>query len=163
MRRTISIGILIGSFLLAACSGSPSGSNSPAGTGSGGGAAGGGGSGGGGATELPPAANLTIADPSGGTGPFAIANLERLVLTVDGSHLGPGEHAVRLDVTSPGGTLYAQLRSSLAVGQDGRGRTTTSLQVRGSVIESFQQAGSWQLVVHVDGAPMAAASVELTE
>ncbi len=153
MSRTISIAILVGSALLAACHGSanPSPPSAP-----GDGAPGGG-------TATAPSAVLNVANASGATGPFAVANLETLAISVDGAHLSPGSHAVRLDVTSPGGTLYAQFPATLVAGQDGQGRATATLQVRGSVIESFQQVGSWRFVADVDGVPLAAASVELTE
>ncbi len=185
MRRTFSIGLLLGSFMLAACHGSsgapsPTGGGAPGGgTGStvpgagapaptapdGGGSPGGGSAGGGsaGGAAAAPSAALAVADPAGGTGPFTLADLDRLVVSVDGANLIPGAHAVRVDVSSPAGTLYAQLRATLVASVDGTGRATAALQVRGSVIESFQDVGTWQLVGRIDGAPLAAASVELTE
>jgi hypothetical protein len=148
MRRTISYAFLLAGLLLAACSGSSAGGSngeklSPP-------------------PASPPTAKLTVTDPSGGAGPFAIAGLDKLVIAVDASHFRPGQHAVRLDVTGPSGALYSQLPASLAVADDGTGHATAALQVRGSLIESFHDAGNWQLVAHVDGAPVASASIDLT-
>ena len=150
MRQKTLIVLLLGSPLLAACRGSspapPLLDNS-----------------GGRPPEPPPTATLTVTDPSGAVGPFAIVDLERLVLNLDGGNLSVGAHPVRIDVTSPGGTLYAQIPATLVANDQHQGRATSALQVRGSVIEGFSEAGTWQLVANVDGAPLASASVDLTE
>ena len=155
MRRTIYLSILLGVFV-AACSGSsPGDSNvskkppSPPSNPS--------------TPSTPPTGNLTVSDPSGGAGPFAIASVDRMVIAVDIAHFQPGQHAVRVDVTAPSGTLYAQLPAALVVASDGTGHVTTTLQVHGSLIESYHDVGNWQFIASVDGAPVASASVDIAQ
>jgi len=149
MRGILCSGIALTALLLGACRGS-----SPPG-------AGGGGSGGG--VVPKPTAMLKVSDPSGAFGPFAIASLEKLFISVEGANLKPGAHAVRVDVTSPRGSLYAQLPASLRADDQRRGSTVRTLQVRGSVIGTYREVGTWRMVAYVDGVPMAAASVDITE
>jgi hypothetical protein len=111
----------------------------------------------------PPSVNLSVLDPVGGPGPFAIGNLEKLMLVLDASHYQPGRHAVRMDVTSPAGTLYAQLPAALLVGDNGVASATVALQVRGTAIASFRDTGNWQVVAYVDGDPVTSASVDFAE
>jgi hypothetical protein len=162
MRRMILIGLSLGGLLLAGCQQSSGGQPLPNGGGSGAGGTGSTNGGSGGTVTASPTAKLTVADPSGATGPFALADLDKLVLSIDGANLSPGAHQLRVDVMSPNGTLYAQLPATLVASQ-GTGRATSALQVRGSVIESFRESGTWQLVANVDGVPLAAASVDLNE
>ncbi len=159
MRRTNTspLALLLAAFLLPACSRSSSGSGAsnqeppptpapspvPA------------------PAAPPSSASMTVLDQAGRAGPFALADLDKLVVVVDASHFRPGQHAVRVDVTAPAGTLYAQLPATLAVGNDGAGRASAALQVRGSLIESFHDVGTWQLLAHIDGAPVASASVDV--
>jgi hypothetical protein len=119
---------------------------------------------GGGPTPSAPSAALTIQDPTGGAGPFALDDLERLTIGVQGRDLGPGSHIVRLDVVDPSGTLYAQLPAGLALpGSGGTAAATVPLQVHGTSIETFRQVGTWQVAAWVDGAPLASASVVVSE
>ncbi len=167
MRPTIAFTILLATFLLGACSGSSSDAATSSGDGSGSAASrlvGGRGH----PRKAPPphptpvpTASLTVSDPSGAAGPFAIASLQRLVITIDAARFEPGQHAVRVDVTAPAGTLYAQLPAALTIGKSRNGKATTALQVRGSLIESFHDTGSWEFVASIDGVPMASASVDL--
>jgi len=157
MRRNFALALFLGSLLVAGCR-VPSSSQAP----------GGGATNGPGATPVPtpppaPTASLTVVDPGGGAGPFALADLEQLVVTVAAEHVTPGSHRVRVDVMSPGGKLYAQLPASLQASDTGHGTATATLQVRGSVIESYQDSGTWQFAANVDDTPLAAASVDLTE
>jgi hypothetical protein len=118
----------------------------------------------GGSTPAAPSAALTIKDPAGGAGPFALDDLERLTIGIQGKDLGAGSHIVRLDVVDPSGTLYAQLPAGLALpGSGGTAATAVALQVRGTSIEAFRQAGTWQVAAWVDGAPLASASVVISE
>ena len=155
MRRAILIGI----FLLAACQRSSTGSAS-----SGDGSSGG--SGGTPGTTTGTAASkvtLAIRDAAGASGPFALDDLEKLAIEVACVGGAAGDHAVRVDVVSPGGTLYAQLPATLVVDAGGTGSTSSTIQVRGSTIDTFRQVGTWQLASFVDGTAQAAASVDLTE
>ena len=102
-------------------------------------------------------------DPSGNPGPFAIGALDKLVIAMDCANLKPGTHAFRVAVTSPGGSLYAQLPATVVVTDDGKGHASSDLRVRGSTIEGYRQAGGWQVVASVDGVQLAAASFDLTE
>ena len=135
MRRTIFTGIL----LLAACQSS-------------------------GGTPPPsaPQVALTVQDNTGASGPYAIDVVDWLTVGVQVAHVSPGDHAVRVDVTSPGGTLYAQFPATIDVGSQS-GSTSSTLLVRGTTIQSFRQVGTWQLAASLDGAVMAAASVDITE
>ena len=146
MPRAKLVGLLVGGLLLASCQRS-SGNPSPPG--------------GGGTVDPPPTATLSVVDSAGAQGPFALDGLDQLVIDVECAHLKPGAHAVRVAVTSPSGSLYAQLPATLQVGESRRGRVSSTLQVRGSTIESYRQLGTWQLVASVDGAQLAAASVDL--
>ena len=110
-----------------------------------------------------PTATLSILDLGGSAGPFSLDGLERLSIGVRGQQLAAGSHAVRLDVVDPSGTLYAQLPAALAAATDGKGEATALLQVRGTTIESYRQAGTWQVAAWIDGAPLASASVVLSE
>ncbi len=152
MRRIELVGFLVGTLALLACPSAP-GNRSPDG------------GGGGGTIEPPPpppSATLSVADPSGSPGPFAIAGLDRLLIDVDCAHLAPGPHAIRVAVMSPSGSLYAQLPATLQVDDSRQGRASSTLEVRGTTIESYGRTGTWQLVAFVDGVQLAAASVELT-
>jgi len=111
--------------------------------------------------STPPQLYLTVRDPSGGFGPFVLDDLEKLAIQVQGAHLGVGEHSLRLDVTGPDGTLYAQLPSDFEADQNELGAAATSLQVRGTTIETYRQLGTWQVVAVLDGTPTTAASVEV--
>ena len=102
-------------------------------------------------------------DSSGAPGPFLIRGLDKLLVDVDCANLRPGPHAVTVAVLSPSGSLYAQLSSTLQVGDSRKGRASSSLQVRGSTIESYRQLGTWQLVASVDDVKLAAASVDPTQ
>jgi hypothetical protein len=136
MRRTIFTGIL----LLAACQGS--------------------------GTTPPPSAPrvaLTVQDNTGASGPYAIDVVDWLTVGVQVAHVSPGDHAVRVDVTSPGGTLYAQLPGTIQVDTHQSGSTSSTLLVRGTTIQGFRQVGTWQLAASLDGAVMVAASVDITE
>lgn len=148
MRRAILIGI----FLLAACQRSSSGSAS-SGDGSSSGSTG----------TTTPKVTLAIRDAAGVSGPFALDDLEKLAVEVACVGAAAGDHAVRVDVVSPGGTLYAQLPATLVVDAGGTGSTSSTIQVRGSTIDTFRQVGTWQLAAFVDGTAQAAASVDLTE
>jgi hypothetical protein len=113
----------------------------------------------------PPAASaaLSVHDGSGAAGPFKLADLERLAVDVRYAGGEPGPHSLRLDVVSPRGTLYAQLRGTLAVGADGSASASQALEVRGTPIDGFQQVGGWRFVLAVDeGEPLASAEVSLT-
>jgi hypothetical protein len=161
MRRNLTLTLVLGSLLLAACQSSPV--SHPAGA-SGGGDPGGGGTGGTPAPVAPsPTASMTVTDLAGGPGPFALADLEKLVITVDADHLTPGSHKVRVDVTSPGGKAYAQVPTTLQASAGGQGRATATLQVRGSVIASYLDVGTWQFAANVDDTPLAASGVDFTE
>jgi hypothetical protein len=161
MRQNLTLALVLGSLLLAACQSS---SASHPTSGSGGGDPSGGGTGGTPAPVAPsPTASMTVTDPAGGPGPFALADLEKLVITVDADHVSPGSHNLRIDVTSPGGKAYAQLPATLQASAKGQGRATTTLQVRGSVIASYLDVGTWQFAAKVDDAPLAASAVDLTE
>ncbi len=146
MRRSL-FAIALGSLLLAACRGSPADGGADTSK----------------TPPPPPMASLVVADPSGGTGPFSVAKLDRLVIAVDAARFKPGTHAVRVDVSGPGGILYTQLPAQLVVSDGGTGRATTGLQIRGSVIASFRDTGRWELVAYIDGMPFASAGVDLTE
>ncbi len=150
--RTPIVGLLVAGALLVGCPGSSDNPSSPAG-----------GRGGGGAAEPGPSATVSVVDSSGAPGPFAIARLDRLLVDVECAHLSRGTHTVRVAVTSPSGSLYAQLPATLVVSHGRQARASGALQVRGSTIESYRQVGTWQLVAFVDGVPLAAASVELTD
>jgi hypothetical protein len=143
MSRTRTLGLLLAP-LLAACQ-SPSAPADPSG----------------GATS--PAATLSILDTAGATGPFALDDLERLTIGIQGKDLGAGSHAARLDVVDPSGTLYAQLPAALAAAADGNGAGTALLQVRGTTIEGYRQVGTWQVAAWIDGAPLASAAVVISE
>jgi len=158
MRRNLTLAFVLGGAILAACQSSST--SHPSGGNPGGGSTGGGT---GGTPEPSPTASMTIADLSGGLGPFALADLEKLVITVAADHLTSGSHKVRIDVTSPGGKIYAQLPATLQASEKRQGSATATLQVRGSVIESYQDSGTWQFAASVDDTPLAAASVDLTE
>ncbi len=160
MRRNRTLALFLGSLLLAACQSSPA---SHTAGGSGGGDPGGGGTGGTPAPSPSPTASMTVTDPAGGPGPFALADLEKLVITVDADHVSPGSHNLRIDVMSPGGKAYAQLPATLQASAKGQGRATATLQVRGSVIASYLDVGTWQFAAKVDDAPLAASAVDLTE
>jgi hypothetical protein len=136
MRRTIFLGVL----LLAACRGS-GGTASPD------------------ATDV----SLSVKDASGASGPFAIDALDRLSIEVTCAHVPQGSHDLRVDVTSPGGTLYAQFPATIDVGSQQSGSTSSALLVRGTTIQSFRQVGTWQLAASLDGAVMAAATVDITQ
>jgi len=110
--------------------------------------------------STPPHLKLTVRDPSGAAGPFTLEELEKLAIEVQDVHLGAGDHVLRLDVTGPDGTLYAQLPATLQIDQKEPGATVT-LQVRGTTIESYRQIGTWQVVAVLDGTPVAASSVEV--
>jgi hypothetical protein len=140
MRRTIFTGIL----LFAACSSGPSGggSNQP---------------------PPPPQVALTVQDGTGASGPFGIDVVDQLTVGVQVAHFPQGSHAVRVDVMSPGGTLYAQLPATLEIGSQQSGSTSSTLLVRGTTIQSFRQVGTWQLAASLDGAVVAAASVDINE
>jgi hypothetical protein len=118
----------------------------------------------GGSTPVAPSAALTIQDLAGGAGPFALDDLERLIVGIQGKDLGASSHAVRLDVVDPSGTLYAQLPAGLALPDSGgTAATAVALQVRGTSIEAFRQVGTWQVSAWIDGAPLASASVVISE
>ena len=74
-----------------------------------------------------------------------------------------GVHSLRLDVVNPRGTSYSQVPLSLQVGEGGDAIASKVIRVRGTDIQRFHQVGAWQFVATVDGVPMAAASVDLTE
>jgi hypothetical protein len=117
----------------------------------------------GGETPAPPALSLTVVDPSGATGPFRIGSLEYLTVRMSYSGGTRGVHALRLDVVDPRGASYSQVPSSLQVGDAGAASATKVIRVRGTDIQRFHQVGAWQFTATVDGAPMAAASVDVTE
>jgi hypothetical protein len=106
-------------------------------------------------------ASLAIRDPAGAAGPFRIADLTRLDVSVSYTALEPGPHATRLDVLAPGGALYAQLPASIDVGPDGSAASSHRLEVQGTPIETFRQLGRWRFALSVDGAPLASADVDL--
>ncbi len=146
MSRTRTLGLLLGTLLSACQGGSSAGTPSDPG-----------------GETAAPAATLSILDAGGAAGPFSLDDLERLSLGVRGSNLSAGSHAVRLDVVDPSGVLYAQLPAALTAAADGKGAATAGLQVRGTTIESYRQAGTWQVAAWVDGAPLASASVVISE
>jgi hypothetical protein len=116
------------------------------------------------APPLGTAAALNVHDGSGTTGPHRIGGLGRLVVDLRYASEERGVHDVRVDVFTPRGTLYAQLKGSIEVGADGSGSTSQTLEVQGTAIESFHQIGRWRFAVAVDGgAPLASSEVELTE
>ena len=116
------------------------------------------------APQAPPLhLTLTVRDPSGDVGPFVLDDLETLAIEVQGVHLGVGDHALRLDVTGPDGTLYAQFPATLTSDRQGHGSASISLQVRGTTIETYRQLGTWQVVAVLDGTPLAASSVEVVD
>jgi hypothetical protein len=107
-------------------------------------------------------AAITVADPGGRSGPFRIADLPRLDVEVRWTGAEPGTHAVRVDVLGPRGTLHAQLRGTAEVGADGAGRLARALEVQGTTIEDYQQAGVWTFSAALDdGPPLATTSVTL--
>jgi hypothetical protein len=108
-----------------------------------------------------PSLALTVRDLSGGSGPFVLDDLEKLSIAALAVHVSAGDHALRLDVTGPDGTLYAQLSSPVQADQSQQGSSTTNLQVRGTTIETYRQLGTWQVMAVLDGTPMASATVEL--
>ena len=142
MRRTIIAGLLL---LLGGCQGSGGDSKPPPPP-----------------SPPSPALTLTVRDPGGWPGPFAIDLVEEWTIEVRYAHLTPGAHAVRVDVMSPGGTLYAQLPIALDVNDQGTGSATYTLQVRGTTIQSFRQVGSWQFAASLDGSARSAAAVDVT-
>jgi hypothetical protein len=147
MPRTRYLGLVLAT-LLVACHGSSSTPAAPSPPGGG--------------TTPPPSATLSISDATGASGPYALDGLELLSLSVNIHHLQAGAHAVRLDVTDPSGVLYAQLPAQV-MSSGNSGATALTLQVRGTTIESFRQVGTWQVAAWVDDAPLASASVEVTE
>ena len=138
MRRTILAGIL----LLAACQGSGGGPPSK--------------------SPPPPKVILSVQDAAGASGPFAIDALVSLTVGVAYDHVPQGPHALRVDVVSPGGTLYAQLPASIDATGQPSGNVTHTLQVRGTPIQSFRQVGSWKFSASLDGVVMAETSIDLT-
>jgi hypothetical protein len=109
-------------------------------------------------------AALSVHDAAGAAGPYRIGKLGRLVVDVRYTSEERGVHDVRVDVYTPRGKLYAQLKGSVEVDAAGTGSTSQPLEVQGTAIESFHQVGKWRFLVAVDGgAPLASAEVELTE
>jgi hypothetical protein len=147
MSRTLTLALLL-ALPLAACQGGSSAPSTPSG---------------GEGVPVAPTASLTVQDPDGGAGPFALDALERLTIGVRGKGLSGESHRVRLDVTDPSGVLYAQLPAALAPAGSGEVAAVLSLQVRGTTIETFRQVGTWQVSAWIDGAPLASAAVAISE
>jgi len=116
-----------------------------------------------GGPSIPPKLSLTIVDPSGATGPFPIDDLEYLTLQATYSNAQPGTYALRLDVVDPRGALFAQFLATLQATQSGDASASSVIRVRGTPIAILHQVGTWQVAANVDGAPLASASVDLTE
>lgn len=110
-----------------------------------------------------PTASLAVVDPSGAAGPFRLDDLDSLELNVTYKATRAGAHPVRIDVIDPHGVLFAQLPSTVVAEKAKPASTASVVNVRGTSIDRFHQVGTWQFVVNVDGAPLASASVDLTE
>ncbi len=109
-----------------------------------------------------PTGTLRIRDASGATGPFRLADLQRLFL--DSTYRGmPGPHALRVDVVDPSGNVFGQLAADLAAGADGAATASQRLEVRGTPIHLYHLVGSWRFVLTVDGAQLASASVDVVD
>jgi hypothetical protein len=109
-------------------------------------------------------ASLSLHDGAGGTGPFRLADLTRLA--VDARYVGveAGTHALRIDVISPRGTLYAQYQGALELDRSGQIAWSRVLEVSGTPIDAYHQIGTWRFTLTVDdGAPLAVAEASLVE
>jgi hypothetical protein len=139
--------LLLASLLLPACSGQPDGAPAA------------------GPTTPPLAALVSVRDGNGAAGPFRIRELAKLRIEVALTGARPGAHQLRLDVLSPGGTLYAQLPAAVEVGPTGEGTGASDLQVRGTTIERYRRTGTWAVRAWLDGAaqPLASAEAEVLE
>jgi len=111
---------------------------------------------------VPTTVALSVHDPAGQGGPFRMDELESLSVEVAVAST-PGVHEARVDVVTPGGTLYAQLPATVEVSAAGGASSTATVRVRGTSIESYRQTGTWQFRAYVDGAAAASSDVDLTE
>lgn len=105
---------------------------------------------------------LQVLDAGGNAGPLRLADVPRLTLasTYQGD---PGVHAVRIDAFAPSGILHVQLKAPLDAGATGAGSASQGLEVEGTPIDAYHMVGTWRFVLHVDGSPLASASVDLTD
>ncbi len=111
---------------------------------------------------IPVTGALRVHDASGATGPFRLADLQRLV--VDSTYSGlPGPHALRVDVVRPGGDLYVQLPADVTAGADGAAAASQRLEVRGTPMHTYHLVGSWRFVLTADGAQLASAQVDVVD
>jgi hypothetical protein len=113
----------------------------------------------------PPAATGTLAvhGVSGSAGALRLGDLARFA--IDATYQGePGVHALRVDVLTPRGQLYAQLAGTLDAGAGGAGAASLGLEVAGTPIESYRMTGTWQFILSVDGgAALASTSVAVVD
>lgn len=115
----------------------------------------------------PPAgvsASLAIRDGDGAPGPFKLSGLSRLAVDATYTGVEAGPHALRIDVLTPRGTLYAQYQGTFELDASGRATYGKVLEVSGTPIDEFHQTGLWRFVLTVDdGAPLATAEASLVE
>ncbi len=105
--------------------------------------------------------SLSVQGDPAGAAPLRLSDLRRM--RIDSRFSGaPGTHDLRVDVFDPGGTLYAQLRSSFDA-PDGSGGASHRLEVRGTPIESYHLTGSWTFVLYVDGTKLASTSAAVAD
>jgi hypothetical protein len=106
--------------------------------------------------------DLRVHDASGQAGPFRMDDLDLLSVELDVT-APAGLHEARVDVVTPGGTLYAQLPATVEVSRGSAASSSATVRVRGTSIETYRQVGTWQFRAFVDGAAMASSDVEVTE
>lgn len=106
---------------------------------------------------------LTVTDDEGTHGPFQIGAVNRLTLSGSCASVTPGKHTLRFDVVSPNGTTYCSMPREIVVPDSGSAETTTALPIRGTSVERFMRAGTWNVTLSIDGGePLASADLDLT-
>jgi hypothetical protein len=109
-----------------------------------------------------PTGTLVVRDGSGATGPFRLADLQRLF--IDSTYAGPaGPHDLRVDVLDPKGNTFGSLRQELTAGADGSAAASQRLEVRGTPIHLYHLVGGWRFILVVDGTPLASAAVDVSD
>ncbi len=116
-----------------------------------------------GVAPTPATATLAVVDRAGSSGPFRLDDLDSLTLQVKYTPGVAGKHALRVDVVDPKGKLFFRYPGTLDVVASQPASVSRVLRVRGTNIDRYRMVGAWQFVVNVDGKPLAAASVDLTE
>ena len=109
-------------------------------------------------------AQLSVRDGTGASGPFRLSGLARLAVDATYTGVEAGPHALRIDVFTPRGTLYAQYLGAVELGAGGQASYSKVLEVSGTPIDQLNQVGTWRFVLSVDeGAPLATAEASLVE